>query len=677
MQRALSRSRTTLIACLFLAGLGSASLAHADGVLTLGGAEPLHLFPEQVAVEVEVRAQVESTAVTLTFERGVTAGDWVLTLASPEGGYVVDLEVDLGAGLIPAEMTAEPPPPSAGSSGEPDEAMDAWVGDTPLTATLTLPATERLVIRARFQRLLRRYQEEVRFEVGAARCPLRPAAEAGARVSIDLVVKSFRDFARFEASGLPGAQVSRGERVSSVSLIDHPLDDAALLDVSYSEQSDGVAVHFLTHRTPTADPLGGEQGYFLMIADANAIDVLRTPPRSISLVVDKSGSMSGDKIEQAREAAHAMLDTLRPDDTFNLHLFDAGVYTLFFRPVVADEQNVAQARAFIDALRADGSTNLNDAVLAGLGGEVPPQSFGPSGLSMAQAGCGSLFEPSAPPAGRAAELDGYTMPPADIDNASTRYDAMVLLSDGQPTAGVTDPEAIFVNARTFNTWDSRIFTVAVGAGADIPLLESLARDARGRNIVLNNRQAALRLTEVVQELFEDIEAVRVTDIDVTLDDIAPAELFPELVPDLFNGGQVLLVGRYSTPGSGALRVTGQTSDHPLEWSEEVMAPELVEDNAFIKYVWATEKVGALLAEMSRGGDEEELKAQIIELGLGYRIQTPYTSFNLRGDSEGAYASMDAAGCGCGLLDQERSAAAIPMIGLLVLTLCFIRLRRAS
>jgi hypothetical protein len=114
----------------------------------------------------------------------------------------------------------------------------------------------------------------------------------------------------------------------------------------------------------------------------------------------------------------------------------------------------------------------------------------------------------------------------------------------------------------------------------------------------------------------------------------------------------------------------------------VTAPANETDNAFIKYVWATEKVGELLAEMGRGGDQNRLIEEITKLGVGYSIQTPYTSFSTPsaggggGGSSGGggFAGADggAAGCSCGLAG---AAGCWPALALGLLAALGLLLRR--
>jgi Ca-activated chloride channel family protein len=343
--------------------------------------------------------------------------------------------------------------------------------------------------------------------------------------------------------------------------------------------------------------------------------------------------MQGNKIVQARLAALAMLDHLGPLDRFNVIAFDDAVVPFRSGPILAGGAELAEARAFVEGIFADGSTNLDGAIttgLTGLGGE------------------------------------------------EVRFDGMILLSDGMATAGETNDVVIHQNAIRNNPDKARIFTFSVGRDADLALMEALARSNRGRHFQLNDAQADSELVDRVRELFEDIRMPTLTGLELDVAAVGAADVLPERMGDVFAGGQALLVGRYQNPGAASIVIEGYQNGQPWSRTIDVDAPALAEDNGFIKYVWATEKVGELLADMSRGGDRSALEAQIRELGLAYRIQTPYTSFSTRdpavgGDPGGGGGGGSGGGGGGG--GGWGAGAAGPIELLVALVLCAAGARR--
>jgi uncharacterized protein YegL len=631
-----------------LCGVALPNAALADGTLHAGSQT---LFPDQIAITSEVTAQVEITSITLTFASLEKGGDYVLTVPSPLGASSIGVDLNRGKGFEPLAISAKAPP--VGVSGGPNgnAAVAVWEGESPLLATLAGMQAGPLTVRARFMRLLRRHKAAVVFEVKADRCPLRPPSGQDPKVTISIAVNTFRPIQEILSQGIPGKVDQPTPQSALITFGPASLTATMQAEISYREQTNGVQAHFLAHRTPEADPLGSKAGYFLLVIDADDAGAAASPPRTLNLVIDRSGSMQDQKIDQAQRAAMAMLENLRPSDHFNIHAFNDLLSSWRPRPVLASGENIAAATDFVRALDANGSTDLNAGIQAGLGG----------------GNCTT-----------ASELN---------------FDAMILLSDGLPTAGVTNTKQIHDDSLRHNCNEARVFTFSVGQDADGPLLEAIARSSRGKNFVLNDAQAETRLGQSVRQLFEDIYSVRLTDIALALEGNATHDVLPDKPGDLFDGGQLFVVGRYDRPGSGIAKITAHANGTNYAHDLPLHAPERADDNAFIKYIWATEKVGTLLAELGRGVNASASVQKITEIGLAYSIQTPYTSFDAvspssttgngssgtnitvspLGSGSGSGYSSDSGSSGAGDVDP----LALSLGALLVLTALCTRRRRTQ
>lgn len=558
----------------------SSGVAQADAVLAGNGGQR---FPTRVDIDVGVRAQIESTTIKLELPPVEAQGDYTITVPSPPGGFAVGVDIDRGQGFVALPTIAGAPEAAAGG----DSSLQGWAGTTPLVASLEDLAPGPLTVRVRFIRILRRLSGEVAFQVMSERCPARPATDPGAVTTLDLHIDTARDLTKFAATNAATESTVRGGHATASTT------GTLAVDVAYAEVTSGIGVQFIAHRTPAADPQGGDAGYFMLVVDADPAP--STLPRSLSLVIDHSGSMAGDKIAQARDAARAMLDYLRPTDSFNIHIFDDDVGSFRGAPVPASTTNIEAARDYIKHIEVDGGTNIDAGIQAALA----------------------------------------------TPNVASRFDATVLLSDGLATVGEVDDRKIIANAWNAAGADTRMFTFSVGSDADFPLMEALARGSRGRHFDLNNAQATRDLVINARQLFEDIRDVRLTDLDLQLINIGANELQPEAPPDLFSGGQVIIVGRYTTPGAGEVHVTGKEGASPFDRTYVIDAPAVAEDADMIKYVWATEKVRALMASIANGTPESEVKPEVEAIGLAYRIQTPFTHFS------GAYGDPGGVGDGGG------------------------------
>jgi len=318
-------------------------------------------------------------------------------------------------------------------------------------------------------------------------------------------------------------------------------------------------------------------------------------PKDIVFVIDRSGSMSGDKIEQARNALHFILDQLNPTDRFSIVSFDGqlDVFAETLAPV--NRETLSDARSFVRQLGARGSTDIEGALQAGL----------------------AIFKDSESRAGASRLL--------------------VFLTDGQPTAGVTNDATIAelvqqTNARV----EARMHVFGVGYDVNTRLLDRLALDNGGSVTYV---QPGENLELALSEFYGRIANPVLTDVEVEFEGMRVTDLYPPTMPDLFRGSSVLLAGRYeATNAQVTVRVRGRAGEEPREY---VYRFDLTAtgDHDFVPRLWATRRVGALLDEVRVEGERAALIEEIRALGLGYGIVTPYTTFVISAQSQGA-ASME-------------------------------------
>lgn len=120
---------------------------------------------------------------------------------------------------------------------------------------------------------------------------------------------------------------------------------------------DQVGLNLLSYKPASED------GYFVLLAAPSVdIDNEAVVARNIMMVVDISGSMQGEKMQQAKAAAHFVVDHLNAVDYFNLIAFSTGVrlWQTELQPVAAATNQAAYD--WIDQLNATGSTDINRAL---------------------------------------------------------------------------------------------------------------------------------------------------------------------------------------------------------------------------------------------------------------------------------------------------------------------------
>ena len=88
--------------------------------------------------------------------------------------------------------------------------------------------------------------------------------------------------------------------------------------------------------------------------------------REVTLVIDRSGSMRGEKLAQVREAALQVLAGLDDGEAFNVILYNEGVDPFADRPVRKSPETIKDATKFLEGMTARGGTNIHDALLEAL-----------------------------------------------------------------------------------------------------------------------------------------------------------------------------------------------------------------------------------------------------------------------------------------------------------------------
>jgi Ca-activated chloride channel family protein len=347
----------------------------------------------------------------------------------------------------------------------------------------------------------------------------------------------------------------------------------------------------------------GGGGHFLFLfspeAEPSRVDSL---PKELVFVVDRSGSMDGEKIEQAQDALRHILDQLGPNDRFSIVAFDDRLSRLADSLQPVDGRSLADAQRFVDQLTADGSTDLQAALQAGL--EI---------LERGQ------------------------------DRGAMRM--VVFLTDGLPTAGVTD-EALIASlvAERNGRLEARLHVFGVGYDVNTHLLDRLAADNGG---TVTYVQPGEDLEQALTEFYGKIAHPVLTDVEVEFEGLSTSDLYPETLPDLFQGSSLLLAGRYRAEGEAVVvRMRGRAGDGRREYVYHFDLAETGGGRAggfdFVPRLWATRRVGALLDRVRVEGESPPLVDEIRELGLSYGIVTPYTAFVIEGQAEGAAsaANMD-------------------------------------
>jgi len=331
-----------------------------------------------------------------------------------------------------------------------------------------------------------------------------------------------------------------------------------------------------------------------------APDLLPALAQHVVFVIDSSGSMSGRKMEQTKNAMAAILGQIGSSDFFSIIDFDAEVKDVLIA-MKGTQKNIADAVEAVNSLKADGGTNIHDALL------------------------------------RALEI---------VDQAEMKelQPLIIFLTDGQPSEGITDPTKIQDDVAARNQRGLAIFSLAFGTGADYGMLQKLSLQNHGfARKIYEGGDAAIQL----QGFYREVASPLLSGVNFTYigDMVEETSLTETTFHTFYKGSEMVVAGKltgsegarfeYSVEGSGReayvssysqsgneVKLIPLHTSRPMDTFLEVAKQR--KSQGFLERLWAFLRVRELLNKME-ATEDEEAKEKALELSLKYGFVTRLTS----------------------------------------------------
>jgi Ca-activated chloride channel family protein len=287
------------------------------------------------------------------------------------------------------------------------------------------------------------------------------------------------------------------------------------------------------------------------------------------------------KMEKARRALTYGVRALNPADRFNIIAFSGETRLMESGLIAADQAGRRRGVEFVEGLRARGGTNINDALLEAM---------------------------------------------RQFPRTGDRPRLLVFLTDGLPTVGEQDVERIVQNVSQARRDGLRLFTFGVGYDVNTRLLDRVAAENGGTADYVAPEED---LEVKVSGFFDKVNHPVLTDLALDLGEVRTDLLYPRVLPDLFKGTQLALVGRYRNDRDlrdVTVRLSGTASPRRTFTYPGVRFPLRDERHDWVPRLWATRRVGWLMEQIRSHGENRELVQEVTELGTRFGIVTPYTSF---------------------------------------------------
>lgn len=323
----------------------------------------------------------------------------------------------------------------------------------------------------------------------------------------------------------------------------------------------------------------GEDGYFMLtFSPGSQKQKLERLPKQVTFVLDTSGSMQGEKWRQAVDALTQGIQALHSDDRYNIIAFSSEVRVAFESPITADARGRARGVTYVEELFARGGTNISGALDAAL---AQPDERG-------------------------------------------RPHTVVFLTDGQPTIGITPiPELLAHAERKLESVAGRLFVFGVGYDVNTRLLDTLAEKGRGRSDYVRPNE---NIGDKFGDLMERISAPLLTSLQLSISGVTVREIYPTVIPDLYDGESVSVFGRFAQSGRATIRLRALSGETPFSksWTTDFGAQK-DREHRFIGNLWANRRVAELMKQLTEAPDKKT-EEELVALAVRWNIVTPYTSY---------------------------------------------------
>lgn len=308
---------------------------------------------------------------------------------------------------------------------------------------------------------------------------------------------------------------------------------------------------------------GERYGLAMLMPPADNFITTQRLARETVFVVDTSGSMHGQSMEQAKNALFYALSLLDSNDSFNIIGFDNVVTLMSDKPLVASGFNLRRAERFIYGLQADGGTEIQGALDAVLDGS---------------------------------QFDGFVR-------------QVIFLTDGS----VSNEDALFKSIQA-KLGDSRLFTVGIGSAPNSFFMRRAADVGKGSFTFIGSTS---EVQPKMQQLFDKLAHPAITNLALSDENGNSLDFWPSPLPDLYFNEPIMVAIKLNNASNVILN--GQTAQGPISINLNTQAGSNAKG---IAKLWARQKIKSLLLYNSQNAVKDEVQ----QLALTHQLLSPFTAF---------------------------------------------------
>lgn len=313
-----------------------------------------------------------------------------------------------------------------------------------------------------------------------------------------------------------------------------------------------------------------ENTFLLMAQPPKRVTPKDLPPREYVFIMDVSGSQMGFPIEVSKVLMREMIQGLRPQDLFNVMVFEGSSALWSPASQHATPENTQAALAFVRSQNGGGGTELGSAMRRALGLPRVP-------------GISRTFVVS---------TDGY------------------ISADGQ----------LFDIIRQ-NLGSANLFAFGIGSSVNRHLIEGMAHAGQGEAFVITRPdQAAAEAAKFRAYVSSPV----LTNLKLTTNGFQIQDLEPAQLPDVLADRPVICLGKWTGEAKGTVTLSGIGGAGP--WSQTFEVGQARDrHHGALRQLWARQRI-QMLSDYDQFGQNEGRKIEVTRLGLAYHLLTAHTSF---------------------------------------------------
>uniref|UniRef100_A0A8C7CK17 Inter-alpha-trypsin inhibitor heavy chain 2 n=1 Tax=Oncorhynchus kisutch TaxID=8019 RepID=A0A8C7CK17_ONCKI len=321
-------------------------------------------------------------------------------------------------------------------------------------------------------------------------------------------------------------------------------------------------------------------------------------PKNIVFVIDVSGSMWGVKMKQTVEAMQTILDDLTMDDYFSIVDFNHNVRCWSEELVPGSTIQVAEAKKYIQNIKPNGGTNINEALM------------------------------------RAVQMLVKASNQGMIDPRSVSM--IMLVSDGDPTVGEIKLSAIQKNVKKVMREEFSLFSLGIGFDVDYDFLERIAMENRG---VAQRIYTSHDASDQIRRFYSQVSSPLLRKITVQFPEDSVSDVTQNHFDKYFSGSELVVAGKVLPSESTTLNsfTTASAVSHTYTCThteadylelDAALAQQQHAFTGFARQMWAYITVNQLLAERSMAptaGQKRKITQRILTLAVEHQFVTPLTA----------------------------------------------------